>query len=59
MSEQQPVQPSLTVSPTIEHPRTIVLSEVLFEGRRELWIEHEGEHYRLRITRRNKLILQK
>jgi hemin uptake protein HemP len=31
----------------------------LFQGRRELWIEHEGERYRLRLTRRNKLILQK
>jgi len=31
----------------------------LFQGRRELWIVHEGERYRLRLTRRNKLILQK
>jgi hemin uptake protein HemP len=28
-------------------------------GRREILIEHEGVRYRLRITRRNKLILQK
>lgn len=31
----------------------------LFQGHREIRIEHEGVHYRLRITRRNKLILQK
>ena len=31
----------------------------LFAGRREIVIEHEGVRYRLRITRRNKLILQK
>jgi hemin uptake protein HemP len=31
----------------------------LFRGSREVWIEHAGVRYRLRITRRNKLILQK
>ena len=31
----------------------------LFRGEREVWIEHAGVRYRLRITRRNKLILQK
>jgi hemin uptake protein HemP len=31
----------------------------LFAGRREIVLEHEGVRYRLRITRRNKLILQK
>ena len=31
----------------------------LFRGAREIWIEHDGVRYRLRITRRNKLILQK
>jgi hemin uptake protein HemP len=37
----------------------LVRSQELFQGRREIWIEHDGERYRLRITRRNKLILQK
>jgi hemin uptake protein HemP len=37
----------------------VVRSTDLFEGRRELLIVHEGEAYRLRITRNNKLILQK
>lgn len=39
-------------------PRT-VRAEELFAGAHEIWIEHSGERYRLRITRRNKLILQK
>ena len=33
--------------------------ELFVGGRREILIEHEGVRYRLRITRRNKLILQK
>jgi hemin uptake protein HemP len=39
-------------------PRIIDAQE-LFRGDREVWIEHAGVRYRLRITRRNKLILQK
>jgi len=37
----------------------IVLAKALFQGVKEIIIEHEGVHYRLRITRKNKLILQK
>ena len=37
----------------------VVTSWQLFHGEREIVIEHEGERYRLRITRRNRLILQK
>ncbi|MCI0455782.1 MAG: hemin uptake protein HemP [Gemmataceae bacterium] len=37
----------------------ILRAEELFRGDREVWIEHAGVRYRLRITRRNKLILQK
>jgi hemin uptake protein HemP len=37
----------------------ILRAEELFQGKREIWIEHDGKCYRLRITRRNKLILQK
>lgn len=36
-----------------------VTTQDLFAGAREICIEHEGEKYRLRITRRGKLILQK
>ncbi|MDO9217754.1 MAG: hemin uptake protein HemP [Lacisediminimonas sp.] len=31
----------------------------LFDGKRELIIVHQGEEYRLRITRQEKLILTK
>jgi hemin uptake protein HemP len=48
---QRPPQPADTVP--------VVPAEELFRGRREIVIEHEGARYRLRITRRNKLILQK
>lgn len=37
----------------------VLSTEHLFAGRREITIEHAGERYRLRITRRNKLLLQK
>ena len=30
-----------------------------FRDRREVWLELDGVRYRLRVTRRNKLILQK
>jgi len=41
-----------------ESPRVIPAAE-LFGDAREVWIDFHGECYRLRITRRNKLILQK
>ena len=37
----------------------MVPAEELFGDRREIWIELDGVRYRLRITRRGKLILQK
>ncbi len=37
----------------------ILRAEDLFQGEQEIGIEHDGKRYRLRITRRNKLILQK
>lgn len=37
----------------------IVRAEDLFGNDREICIEYEGVRYRLRITRRGKLILQK
>ncbi|MBY0458346.1 MAG: hemin uptake protein HemP [Gemmataceae bacterium] len=44
---------------TPNEPPRIVPAEELFAGRREVWIELSGARYRLRITRRGKLILQK
>lgn len=40
-------------------PTTVIPAEQIFGERREVWIELNGERYRLRITRRGKLILQK
>ncbi|CAN5465109.1 hypothetical protein BH10PLA2_BH10PLA2_33940 [soil metagenome] len=37
----------------------IVDAQQIFQGRKEIVILHEGVRYRLRLTRRNKLILQK
>ncbi|MCS7021745.1 MAG: hemin uptake protein HemP [Gemmataceae bacterium] len=39
-------------------PRTLH-SEDILAGQREVYILHHGEIYRLRVTRRGKLILQK
>jgi hemin uptake protein HemP len=44
--------------PTDEPPR-VLKAEALFGDKREVWIELDGVRYRLRITRRGKLILQK
>lgn len=40
-------------------PDKIISAAHLFEGEKEICIEHAGVRYRLRITRRNRLILQK
>ena len=40
-------------------PARVVKAEDLFGDLREVWIELDGVRYRLRITRRGKLILQK
>ncbi len=37
----------------------VVDSRDLFRGKRELQISHEGEVYRLRVTRNGRLILNK
>ena len=40
-------------------PPKVVRAEELFGEHREVWIDLDGVRYRLRITRRGKLILQK
>jgi hemin uptake protein HemP len=45
--------------PRLDDRPPIIEAKDLFRGEREVWIEHAGVRYRLRITRRNKLILQK
>ena len=42
-----------------EESPTVVRAESLFGEKREVLIELDGVRYRLRITRRGKLILQK
>ena len=44
---------------TAKLPVPAIRAEALFGDSREIWIEYRGERYRLRITRRGKLILQK
>ena len=58
MAEGQNRPKKEATAPYPAEPRTIDAEE-LFRGSREVWIEHAGVRYRLRITRRNKLILQK
>jgi hemin uptake protein HemP len=38
---------------------SVIASERLFAGRSEIRVRHRGQEYRLRITRRGKLILTK
>lgn len=45
--------------PREEPPEIVLRAEDLFGPRREIGIELAGVRYRLRITRRGKLILQK
>jgi hemin uptake protein HemP len=37
----------------------VVPADELFAGKTEVWIDLDGVRYRLRITKRGKLILQK
>jgi hemin uptake protein HemP len=40
-------------------PHRTLDARELFRGEREIWIEHAGVRYVLRITRRDRLILTK
>lgn len=40
-------------------PPDVIPTDSLFQGRQEILISHNGEHYRLRITKNAKLILTK
>ena len=59
---------SLTAAPSLNqppesgqrsHPPAPIPTEHLFQGALEIQIVHNGETYRLRITRNGKLILTK
>ena len=55
----------ISEDPSEEHPGEsspkvrIIRSAELLQGEREVCIDHEGEIYRLRLTRNKKLILHK
>lgn len=51
--------PSLIALQARHPPGVIIDTGVLFQGGREVVIQHDGQIYRLRITRQNKLILTK
>lgn len=59
MAEECPRRPEEPEAEKQPETRQVVNAQELFRGRREVWIELDGVRYRLRITRRNKLILQK
>lgn len=59
MSESESRQQEQCTSKEESSSSALLRSQTLFQGKREIVIEHEGQYYRLRITRRNKLILQK
>ena len=40
-------------------PSGAIPTDFLFQGSQEILISHNGEHYRLRITKNGKLILTK
>ncbi len=46
-------------APESRLPLPVLQAKQLFGDNREIVIEHDGERYKLRITRRGKLILQK
>jgi hemin uptake protein HemP len=54
LSIRQPVEPGSRTFPPGAIP-----TEFLFQGTQEIQISHNGEHYRLRITKNGKLILTK
>lgn len=62
MTESKPspqTSPVPTSPPTPARVPREVASTDLFQGERSIVILHSGEHYRLMITRNDKLILQK
>lgn len=61
MTEPLPPEPSPDSLPktTAPPPSSVIRSEALLGGQKEILIEHGGEMYRLRLTRNGKLILQK
>ncbi len=59
MNERQTIPPAAQADRGALPQPSRVNSASLFAGRREIVIVHNGEDYRLRITRQQKLILTK
>jgi hemin uptake protein HemP len=59
MSESKDLVEQKTSPPSENPPPRVWRAEELFAGDQEIWIEHSGVRYRLRITKRNRLLLQK
>jgi len=55
----EPIDPDEPPDASDRDDAKVIRAEELFGERREIWIELCGVRYRLRITRRGKLILQK
>jgi hemin uptake protein HemP len=53
-STSKPEKPASAIEPEL-----VIASQNLLQGRREIYIEHEGQRYRLRVTSRGKLYLTK
>jgi hemin uptake protein HemP len=59
-NREQPAKPHLDEAPDPKaDPLRRIRSEELFAGKLEVLIEHDGQTYRLRLTRSGKLILHK
>ncbi|HXG10862.1 MAG TPA: hemin uptake protein HemP [Gemmataceae bacterium] len=59
MPDEQKSRTEPPSPPSRPAPPKVINAQELFRDSREVWIEHGGVRYRLRITRRNRLILQK
>jgi hemin uptake protein HemP len=57
-AQQEPTLKPEVATGAIE-PEVVIPSNEILQGRREIWIEHEGQKYRLRVTSRGKLYLTK
>ncbi len=59
MPRYSPENPTPAEPGTRWLPPGTIPTNLLFQGSQEILISHNGEHYRLRITRNGKLILTK
>jgi hemin uptake protein HemP len=58
-NDNEKMQKSSPSEDPTEKGSHVIKVEELFAGAREITLLHQGEHYRLRLTASNKLILTK